>query len=178
MERPAKLIMENAQILYPNFGGQKGNYKGNRSFSILIPAERAEHLRELGWYVKHEDANEYHDERYYLQARIVYPEKNSKGFDPKIYMVTNGTLVNLNRDTVGMLDDIWIDSVDVILGSGKEPSMKPDGKLGFAAYCNVLYVKTNGRHKVSKSDPFAAKYEQLSQLDNPGLALDSDDLSF
>lgn len=177
MERPEKLIIEGAEILYPNFSGEKGQFKGNRNFSIIIAPEQAEALREAGWYIKHEDGNEYHNERYYLTVNLRYSDDNPSR-NPRVHLVTDKAVVQLDQKSVANLDEVWIESVDAVINASKESRMKPDGKLGFGAYANIVYAKSNGKRKASSGDPFADKYAKCNSISNPGLAIESDELPF
>ena len=98
-----------AKLYFKNFSGEPGRFNnaGDRNFGVFIGSELAEELTEDGWNVKYTKSNDEGERRAYLKVKV-----NFKG-NPKIYLVTNGKTVRLDQDTVGELDELFFEKIDL-----------------------------------------------------------------
>ena len=113
------LQIDDARICFKNFRGEAGPYnnKGDRSFSVVIPdQETAEAMQNntneygVGWNVKIKAPREEGDAPFmHMKVKVAYTDRSQ----PRITLVSGDNRVELNEETVGMLDDIDIRSVDM-----------------------------------------------------------------
>lgn len=149
------LQIDDARICFRNFRGEGSMYnaEGARSFSLVIPtAEMAEALQNnkneygVGWNVKIRPPREAGEEPFmHLPVKVKYTDRSA----PRVYLISGGNKTELNEDTIGMLDDIDIRSVDL--------DIRPyDGEGRFGphrtAYLSAIYV-------VQEVDRFASRFE-------------------
>jgi hypothetical protein len=115
--KTARLEISDAKITFRNFRGvgDMYNQEGNRNFSVVIPDEEiAEALENdvneygVGWKVKRKDLGE-GQVRITMPVKIKYTERSK----PKVYLVSGDNRLELTEETIGMLDDIRISSVDI-----------------------------------------------------------------
>lgn len=143
------LQIEDARIIFRNFAGlgSKYNREGDRNFAVIIPDEEiADKLTEEGWNVKIRPPREEGDSPFmYLPVKIKF---NHRG--PGIYVVAGEKVTRLNEDTIDMLDEIDIKSVDMDL---RPYDWKVNGKTGRSAYLQALNV-------IQDIDRFAARYQK------------------
>lgn len=142
------LQFDDCRIIFRNFEGRgdKFNREGDRNFALVIPnQEIADELIADGWNVKVKEPREEGDEPLrYLGVKVKF---NDRG--PSVRLVSNGNIVMLNSDTVGMLDHIDISNVDM--------DIRPydwtlqDGKSGRSAYLQAIVVH-------QEVDRFAERY--------------------
>lgn len=143
------LQIEDARIIFRNFAGlgSKYNREGDRNFAVIIPDEEiADKLTEEGWNVKIKPPREEGDSPFmYLSVKIKF---NHRG--PGIYVVAGEKVTRLNEDTIDMLDEIDIKSVDMDL---RPYDWEVNGKTGRSAYLQALNV-------IQDIDRFAARYQK------------------
>ena len=114
--RDGILQIENSRIIYRNFAGlgSKFNREGDRNFAVIIPDEETKDLLvENGWNVKIKNPREgYEDEGpfMFLPVKVKF---NSRG--PGIYVRSGDSVTRLSEETVDMVDEIDIASVDMDL---------------------------------------------------------------
>ena len=148
------LQMDDARIIFRNFSGAPSQYnrEGDRNFAVVIPDEGlANRLVEDGWNVKIKDPREEGDLPFmYLPVKVKF---NDRG--PQVYLKTGDTVNRLDEESVGILDDIDILSVnmdirpyDWIVQEGT-----PNEKSGRSAYLQSIEV-------IQEIDRFAAKYAE------------------
>lgn len=143
------LQINDARIAYRNFRGEAGKYnrEGDRNFSLIIPNEEmADDLAKEGWNVKIKPPRDEED-----SAFITLPIKvrfNDKG--PHIYLKTGDRVNRLDKESVGMLDDIDISSVSMDV---RPYHWEVNGKTGTTAYLQSIEV-------VQEIDRFAARYAE------------------
>ena len=153
---PNRLLqMDDAKICFRNFRGEGSMYnaEGNRTFSVIIPTqEMAEALQNdkneygVGWNVKIKPPYEDGDEPFmHLPVKVKYTDRSQ----PRVYLISGNNKTELKEDTIGMLDDIDIRSVDL--------DIRPyDGEGRFGphrtAYLSAIYV-------VQEIDRFASRFE-------------------
>lgn len=112
------LQINDARICFRNFKGAAGrfNAEGDRSFALVIPdQETADALINdlnrygVGWNVKIKEAREEGEDPFiHLPVKVRF---NDRG--PRVYLISGEHRSRLTEETVGMLDDIEIRSVDL-----------------------------------------------------------------
>lgn len=141
------LQIEDARIIYRNFAGigSKYNREGDRNFAVIIPNEDiANKLIEDGWAVKIKPPRDEDDSPFmYLPVKIKF---NNRG--PAAYIKSGSSVQRLNEDTIGMLDEIDIQSVDMDL---RPYDWEVNGKTGRSAYLQAINV-------IQNIDRFGAQY--------------------
>ena len=142
------LQIENARIIFRNFAGvaSKFNREGDRNFAVIIPnQEICDELLDAGWNVKIKPPREDGEEPFmYLPVKIKF---NNRG--PSAYVRSGDKVTRLNEDTISMLDEIDIASVDMDL---RPYDWEVNGKTGRSAYLEAIDVMQN-------VDRFAARYQ-------------------
>lgn len=143
------LEIEDARIIYRNFAGvgSKFNREGDRNFAVIVPnQELCDELLDAGWNVKIKPPREEYDEPFmFLPVKIKF---NNRG--PAAYVVSGDSVTRLNEDTIGMLDEIDIASVDMDL---RAYDWDVNGKTGRTAYLQAINVTQN-------IDRFGARYAE------------------
>ena len=141
------LQIEDARIIFRNFAGlgSKYNREGDRNFAVIIPNEEiCNQLVENGWNVKIKPPREEDDSPFmYLPVKVKF---NNKG--PGAYVVSGNNVQRLNEDTISMLDEIDIASVDMDL---RPYDWEVNDKTGRTAYLQAINV-------VQNIDRFGARY--------------------
>ena len=142
------LQIEDARIIYRNFAGigSKYNREGDRNFAVIIPnQEIADELIADGWAVKIKPPRDEDDSPFmYLPVKIKF---NNRG--PAAYVKSGNSVQRLNEDTIGMLDEIDIQSVDMDL---RAYDWEVNGKTGRSAYLQAINV-------IQNIDRFGAQYQ-------------------
>ena len=147
--RQNKLEIDDARIIFRNFSGRPDSYtrEGDRSFSVVIPnIELYEELVEAGWNVrKKEPRDEYDVPLMHLKVKVKYSDN---GNGPGVYLRSGDSVTRLNEDTIGMLDQIIIESVDMNI---RPYDWNRHGESGRTAYLESINV-------IQKVDRFGAMY--------------------
>ena len=133
------LQIDDARIVFRNFSGRgdKFNREGDRNFALIIPSEDiADELVKDGWNVKIKPARDEQETPFmYLPVKIKF---NDRG--PTIIMVTNDRRNRLDEESVGILDDIDISSVNLDI---RPYDWSVNGKDGRTAYLQGIEVYQN-----------------------------------
>ena len=142
------LQIEDARIIYRNFAGigSKYNIDGDRNFAVIIPnQEIADELIADGWAVKIKPPRDEDESPFmYLPVKVKF---NNRG--PAAYVKSGNSVQRLNEDTIGMLDEIDIQSVDMDL---RAYDWEVNGKTGRSAYLQAINV-------IQNIDRFGAQYQ-------------------
>lgn len=142
--------IENAKIIYRNFSGEgsKYNREGDRNFCVIIEdKELAAHLAEEGWNIRVRAPRDEDDEpMHYLQVKVSF-----NNIPPKVFLRTKKATVRLDEETVGQLDHVEFENVDVSI---KPYNYKVAGREGVSAYLKEMIVTI-------VESPFAHKYDDL-----------------
>lgn len=142
------LQIEDARIIYRNFAGigSKYNREGDRNFAVIIPnQEIADELIADGWAVKIKPPRDDDDSPFmYLPVKVKF---NNRG--PAAYVKSGNSVQRLNEDTIGMLDEIDIQSVGMDL---RAYDWEVNGKTGRSAYLQAINV-------IQNIDRFGAQYQ-------------------
>lgn len=143
------LQIDDARIIFRNFSGKPDKYNraGDRNFALVIPDEEtANALIERGWNVKTKPPREEDDEPFrYLNVKVKF---NDRG--PTVYLRTSNVTNRLDEESVGMLDNIDILSVDLDI---RPYDYDVDGKTGRAAYLQSICV-------TQRVDRFAERFAE------------------
>lgn len=150
------LEISDARIIWPNFSGKadKFNDEGKRNFNLIIPDEEAKEvlvndLNEygVGWNVKiRPPRDEYEEALFYMPVKLKFNE-----WGPDVYLETGNRSVLLDEESVNMLDNIDIISVDVDIRPFDD--IGPGGRPFRAAYVQKLWVR-------QRSDRFAERHAE------------------
>ena len=142
------LQIGDARIIYRNFRGEGGkfNREGDRNFAVVIPKqELADELLNRGWNVKIKPPKEEDSQFMYLPVKVKF---NDRG--PQVYLRTGDRVNCLDAETISMLDDIDIRSVDLDI---RPYDWDVNGKSGRTAYLRSIEV-------IQEIDRFAARYAE------------------
>lgn len=143
------LQIDDARIIYRNFRGEGGkfNREGDRNFAVIIPKqELADELRNRGWNVKIKPPKDEEDSPFmYLPVKVKF---NDRG--PQVYLRTGDRVNRLDEETISILDDINIRSVDLDI---RPYDWDVNGKSGRTAYLQSIEV-------IQEIDRFAARYAE------------------
>lgn len=143
------LQIDDARITFRNFRGEGSRYnrEGDRNFSLIIESpEDADRLVNLGWNVKIKDAREEGGDPFmHMKVNVKF---NDRG--PTVYLKSgSGRPVELDEDSIGILDNVDILSVDMDIRPYDWE--RPDGATGRTAYLQSIHV-------TQEVDRFAARY--------------------
>ena len=130
------LQIDDARIIYRNFAGRgdKYNREGDRNFAVVIPDEEtADELTNLGWNVKIKPPREDGDTPFmFLPVKVKF---NDRG--PNVYLKTGNVQNKLDEESVGLLDNIDIISIDLDI---RPFDWDVNGKQGRTAYLQSIRV--------------------------------------
>lgn len=147
------LEIEDARIIYRNFEGvaTKFNREGDRNFAVIIPNEEIkDQLVENGWNVKIKPARDENDSPFmFLPVKIKF---NSRG--PSAYIKSGEAVTRLNQETIGMLDEIDILSVDLDV---RPYDWEVNDKTGRTAYLQAINV-------IQNTDRFGEAYAKEGKI--------------
>lgn len=130
------LQINDARIIYRNFSGEgsKYNREGDRNFAMIIPDEElADKLVEYGWNVKIKPPRDEEDSPFiFLPIKVKF-----NGHGPNVYLVSGHNKVKLDEESISILDNIEIASVDLDI---KPFDWDVNGKTGRTAYLRGMRV--------------------------------------
>ena len=148
------LQIDDARIIFKNFEGRgdKFNREGDRNFSLLIEdPNTAEALQREGWNVKIKDGRDEDDDPFMrLPVKVKFTD-----YGPNVYLISGGKRVELDEESIGCLDNIDIESVDMDL---RPYDWDVNGRTGRTAYLQSMEV-------VQRIDRFAARYANMTDDD-------------
>lgn len=143
------LQIDDARIIFKNFEGRgdKFNREGDRNFSLLIEDENtANALIKEGWNVKIKPGREEGDDPFMrLPVKVKFTD-----YGPNVYLVTGNRRNELDEESIGCLDNIEIESVDMDI---RPYNWEVNGRTGRTAYLQSMEV-------VQRIDRFAARYSE------------------
>ena len=147
------LEIEDARIIYRNFEGvaSKFNREGDRNFAVIVPNDEIKDiLVEAGWNVKIKPPRDEDDTPFmFIPVKVKF---NNRG--PAAYLRSGETVTRLNEETIGMLDEIDIQSVSMDL---RPYDWDVNGKTGRTAYLQAINV-------IQNIDRFGDMYAQEGKL--------------
>ena len=133
------LEIEDARIIYRNFEGvaSKFNREGDRNFAVIVPNDEIKDiLVEAGWNVKIKPPRDEEDTPLmFIPVKVKF---NNRG--PAAYLRSGETVTRLNEETIGILDEIDIQSVSMDL---RPYDWDVNGKTGRTAYLQAIDVIQN-----------------------------------
>ena len=147
------LEIEDARIIYRNFEGvaSKFNREGDRNFAVIVPNDEIKDiLVEAGWNVKIKPPRDEEDTPFmFIPVKVTF---NNRG--PAAYLRSGETVTRLNEETIGILDEIDIQSVSMDL---RPYDWDVNGKTGRTAYLQAIDV-------IQNIDRFGDMYAQEGKL--------------
>lgn len=150
-EKNGMVLVDDARIIYKNFAGKgdKFNREGDRKFSLLITSQEvADAFIDQGYNVKIKAPRDEDDTPFmYLEVKVKF---NNRG--PVAYLKSGSNVRMLDEDTIEILDNIAIDSVDMDI---RPYDWEANGKTGRAAYLQSIHVT----QKIF--DRFADRYSDM-----------------
>lgn len=169
-------FIENTRFIFAtNFEGnpEKDRFHSpGRKANIRLTEEQANELSAMGVNVKMTKPNpdRKYDEPYvpiyYTAVKLKYKNEGAKR-DPRVYLVSDkNPPVELNAESVGILDDIWIENVKVKLNPWKH-------EKGVSLYIDVMYVVQK-----TDDDPWAQEFRHTPDPAEKGDITDPDELPF
>lgn len=145
--------IDDARLLFRNFAGRgdKFNREGDRNFHVVIPDREfadalVNHKNEygVGWNVKIKEArDENESDLITMKVKVKFTDRS-----PRVVLISNGKKVTLDEDSIGMLDHIDIERVDLDIRPYDDEFQ---GRAFRTAYLDVMYV-------TQKNDRFAERY--------------------
>ena len=138
---------ENVRIIFRNLSGRETQYnrEGVRSFSVVIDdVDMAENMISNGWNVR---AKQNRDGETYYTLQVFARFDN---IPPRITLIDGKKRMDLTEETVSIIDNIDIRTVDLII---HPYYWEAAGKSGVKAYVKTMYV-------VAEKDRFAEKYAE------------------
>lgn len=143
------LQIDDARIIYRNFSGEgsKFNREGDRNFSVIIddPAI-ADELVAQGWNVKIREPREEGDDPFiHLPVKVKF---NDRG--PRVYLVTGNRKNELDEESISILDNVDIISIDLDI---RPYDWEVNGKTGRTAYLHSMCV-------TQEVDRFADRFDE------------------
>ncbi len=147
------LEIEDARIIYRNFEGvaSKFNREGDRNFAVIVPNDEIKDiLVEAGWNVKIKPPRDEDDTPFmFIPVKVKF---NNRG--PAAYLRSGETVTRLNEETIGILDEIDIQSVSMDL---RPYDWDVNGKTGRTAYLQAINV-------IQNIDRFGDMYAQEGKI--------------
>lgn len=160
MKRTEDFIVEGTRLLFRNFSGreQKYNPPGKKNFCIPIEDPKlANEMKKEGWNIRVLQPNEENEEPlHYMQVSLSFGDF----YPPKVYMIGNIShkKTRLNEDTVAELDNVEIESADIIIRPYNWNTPTGSGIRGYVKTLYVTYIE----------DVFAGKYSDYdSEVEKP-----------
>lgn len=141
------LQIDDARIIFKNFEGKgdKFNREGDRNFSILIedPAT-ADALIERGWNVRIKEGRDPEEGPFMrLPVKVKFSD-----YGPNVYLITGNRRNELDEESIGCLDSIDIESIDMDI---RPYDWDVNGRTGRTAYLQSMQV-------IQRVDRFAERY--------------------
>ena len=147
------LEIEDARIIYRNFEGvaSKFNREGDRNFAVKVPNDEIKDiLVQADWNVKIKPPRDEDDTPFmFIPVKVKF---NNRG--PAAYLRSGETVTRLNEETIGMLDEIDIQSVSMDL---RPYDWDVNGKTGRTAYLQAINV-------IQNIDRFGDMYAQEGKI--------------
>lgn len=147
--------IDDARIIFKNFEGRgdKFNREGDRNFSLLIEdPNTAEAMKREGWNVKIKEGRD-PDEGPFMRLPV---KVKFTDYGPTVYLNSAGNVVKLNEDSIGCLDNIEIETVNLDI---RPYDWDVNGRTGRTAYLQSMEV-------IQRIDRFAARYGNTRRDDD------------
>lgn len=147
------IIIENAEIRYRNFEGRQGMYnkEGDKNFVVLLDRDFAQQLANEGWVIKQLKPRDDEEEpQPYLSVNVKYDGP----FPPVIKMVNSRGTVELDDESVSVLDQVEIGNVDLTI---RPYDWSFNNNSGRKAMVKRMYVTVI-------EDPLELKYNNTNEI--------------
>ena len=144
------LQIDDAKIIFRNFEGRgdKFNREGDRNFSLLIEdPDTADALVREGWNVRIKEGRD-PDEGPFMRLPV---KVKFTDYGPNVYPVSGDRRNELDEESIGCLDNIDIESVDMDI---RPYDWEVNGRTGRTAYLQSMQV-------IQRIDRFAARYANM-----------------
>ena len=141
-------------IMWKNFSGRKSEFNkdGKRSFHLVLEPEYAEQLQAEGWNIKWpKEQNEDNSLKPLLPVFLRFDV-----VPPTVWMISNGSKIQLDEDTIAELDASYIEKIDLVISPYQ---WEFNGKSGVKAYVRSMAA-------VMEEDPIFSKYSDLPDRTN------------
>lgn len=151
----ALVIIENTRFIFDtNFSGENDQrfHSTTRKGNVIIPDEnQAQELIAAGFNVKQTKPREGEEEEFIPRYFVSVIANYNSEFPPKIWLdrQDGNEPVLLDGESVGILDKMWIEKVDVCCNIY-------EGRNG-----NSLYIKSMAVTQHVNMDPIAARYSSV-----------------
>lgn len=148
------LQIDDARLIFKNFEGRgdKFNREGDRNFSVLIDdPDIADALINEGWNVRIKPARD-EDEGPFMRLPV---KIKFTDYGPNVYLKSGEHMNRLDEESIGCLDNIEIESVDLDI---RPFDWEVNGRTGRTAYLQSIHV-------TQRIDRFAARYSNMSKDD-------------
>ena len=146
------LQIDDAKIIFKNFEGRgdKFNREGDRNFSLLIEdPDTADALIKEGWNVRIKPGRDEEEGPFMrLPVKVKFTD-----YGPRVYLKTGDRMNELDEESIGCLDQIDIESVDMDI---RPFDWEVNGRTGRTAYLQSIHV-------VQRIDRFAARYANMGE---------------
>lgn len=158
------LKMDNVRIIQPNFAGRGGMYnrEGDRNFLVVFDSvDIANELARDGWNVKIKEPKEEGDEPFCFLSVKVHFNKERPNLNPAIYLRSGNNMRELDEETVGMLDDIMIESADLDI---RPFDWEVNGKTGRSAYLlSICVTQKLNRHMLRYEEEKRLGFDEIEE---------------
>ena len=147
------LQIDDARITFRNFAGKGDMYnrEGDRNFALrLNDPETADAMIDRGWNVRIKDNGDEEGPFMRLPIKIKFSD-----YGPKIYLWTGDRRNELDEESIGCLDNIDIESVNMDV---RPYDWEVNGRKGRTAYLQTIEV-------FQRVDRFAARYAAMTKDD-------------
>lgn len=147
--------IEDARIIFRNFQGLEGAYNnaGNRNFNVVLTPELADQLLADGWNVRFLKNRDEDAEVGAPGDPVIEVTVSFKNRPPTIVVIGSKTRTQLNQDTVGVLDWMDFQTVDLFC---RAYNWEVNGKTGIKAYLQTMFV-------VVREDPIQMKWAGVNE---------------
>jgi hypothetical protein len=151
------ILIEDATILYRNFRGLPTRFNpngGKMTFNVFLDEEIVPDLIRDGWNVKRLTVREDDDPDILPQAHMEVIVKFDGFKPPRIVVNTSNNRVEMDENTVGTLDFVDIERVDMIINPH---DWDINQKTGIKGYLKTMFIWIN-------EDYLEKKYASLEDL--------------
>lgn len=140
---PNEVQLEDVRIGWTNFSGAEGKYnkKGEQFFELFLRSDVASKLEDEGYNVKFPEEQEAEEDEYQKDPHLRIKLRMDGARPPKV-VITNGAggASQLNADTIQILDNVDIATVDIVFRAN---NYDVNGSTGKSAWLKALYITLN-----------------------------------
>lgn len=121
-DRPyTNVVVKNACIMFTNFAGEKDRFNMEKpQFNLVLTEEAARDLQADGWNVRIMPAREEGESPTYMtNINVAFSDDGRRNPTIKLYSSLDGKRVcrRLSAETIGILDDIRLERINLRIGS-------------------------------------------------------------